>query len=91
MPGTQTGILFNRFCGLERSCSWDSPPAEIPAPAWSSLSELYAHPSDVDVLVGGLLERPAAADAALGKTLGCIVAKQYRALRDGDRWEEALR
>ena len=41
---------------MERACSWDEPPSNIPREAWERLSTLYDSPSDIDLFTAGLLE-----------------------------------
>ena len=41
---------------MERACSWDEPPSNIPLEAWERLSTLYDSPSDIDLFTAGLLE-----------------------------------
>lgn len=49
------------------------------------LSEVYRHPDDIDLWVGGLIE-PADADAVVGTTFSNIIADQFSRLRHGDRY-----
>ena len=50
-----------------------------------SLKDTYASPLDVDLWVGGMLERRAPS-AKVGPTFQCLIADQFRRLRDGDRF-----
>ncbi len=71
------------------ACSWSSPPREISSSSWLLLSTLYQDPSDIDLFVGGAAEGEEEEEeeegAAMGPTFACIVARQFRALKDGDR------
>lgn len=49
------------------------------------LRSVYAHPADVDLFVGGLLEKPAFG-AIVGPTFQCIIIQQFMELRYGDRF-----
>lgn len=49
------------------------------------MSGLYNHPSDIDLFVAGLAERPFAG-GLVGKTFNCLMKKQFRDLKFGDRF-----
>jgi peroxidase len=49
------------------------------------LAAVYANVDDIDVWVGGLAEDPAPR-GHVGKTMRRIIARQFKALRDGDRF-----
>ncbi|XP_048208200.1 thyroid peroxidase [Perognathus longimembris pacificus] len=80
---------WREFCGLPRL----ETPAELSrAIANSSLVEqlmdLYKHPDNIDVWLGGLVE-DVLPRARTGPLFACLIGKQMKALRDGDRlwWE----
>ena len=50
----------------------------------TKLLEVYSNVADIDLWVGGLLERQDPG-AQLGPTFSCIIAGQFRKIRDGDR------
>ena len=52
------------------------------------MAQIYQHPDDVDLYVGGLSESQVGT-GALGPTFGCLIAEQFKQLRSGDRfWYE---
>lgn len=54
----------------------------------SKLKELYGHPSNIDIWVGGILEDQLPG-AKVGPLFRCILIEQFRVLRDADRlWYE---
>ena len=75
---------YREFCGMPRACSWSSPPFEIGRDRWEDLSELYTSPSDIDLFVGGLAERPHEG-GIVGRTFSCLLARQFHSLKFGDR------
>ncbi|XP_054289704.1 uncharacterized protein LOC129004994 [Macrosteles quadrilineatus] len=57
----------------------------IPVEAQQMLSTLYRSPRQVDLLAGGILEQPQQG-SVLGPVLTCLMANQFRMLRDSDRY-----
>ncbi|XP_072031526.1 uncharacterized protein [Amphiura filiformis] len=80
---------WRRFCNLPVAYSFDDLAGEISDPnVRQHLQELYGHPSNVDLFVGGLAEDPWY-DSLVGPTFTCLIVEQFRRLRDGDRfWYE---
>eukprot|EP00094_Tigriopus_californicus_P004962 TCALIF_04778-PA protein Name:"Similar to Pxn Peroxidasin (Drosophila melanogaster)" AED:0.07 eAED:0.07 QI:0/0/0/0.33/1/1/3/0/685 len=76
---------YRELCGRRAPCSWDDRPADISSSNWRTLKELYNHPNDIDVFVGGLAERPSQ-DGLTGHTFQCIKSKQFQFLKYGDRY-----
>lgn len=49
------------------------------------MMDLYGHPGNIDVWLGGLAE-PFLPQARTGPLFACLIGRQMKALRDGDRW-----
>jgi hypothetical protein len=49
------------------------------------LSQIYAHPDDVDFFVGGMSEKPVSG-GLLGWTFLCVVGDQFARAKKGDRF-----
>ncbi len=75
---------YRAFCKLPKACNWHRKPKNIPLANWEILEKLYNTPSDIDLFVGGLAEVPFAG-GLVGRTFSCILAKQFHALKFGDR------
>ncbi|KAG8512396.1 Thyroid peroxidase [Galemys pyrenaicus] len=81
---------WREFCGLPRLRS----PAALQAAMGNGsvaarMLALYGDPDNVDVWLGGLAER-SLPGARTGPLFACIIGRQMKALRDGDRfwWEK---
>ncbi|XP_037539628.1 eosinophil peroxidase [Nematolebias whitei] len=86
LPGYSS---WRRFCGLSVP-NTTSDLAEILGnfTLAHTFTLLYGTPHNIDVWVGAISE-PAATGGRVGPLLSCLLARQFRALRDGDRfwWE----
>ncbi|KHN78690.1 Peroxidasin -like protein [Toxocara canis] len=82
-------IEFRRWCNLTVPKTWEDLAADIPdVTVRQKLEELYGHPGNIDLWVGGISERRLAG-ALVGPTIACILGDQFRRLRTGDRfWYE---
>ncbi|CAH1785406.1 unnamed protein product, partial [Owenia fusiformis] len=79
--------LWREYCNLPRATAIDEL-AEIPPGIRTKLESIYAHVDDIDIFTGGLAETRLP-DALVGPTFACILAKQFHALKVGDRfWYE---
>uniref|UniRef100_A0A182QQU6 Uncharacterized protein n=1 Tax=Anopheles farauti TaxID=69004 RepID=A0A182QQU6_9DIPT len=80
---------YRKLCGLSVAANFDDLKREISDPAVrAKLKELYGHPGNIDLWVGGILEDQLPG-AKMGPLFTCILVRQFRALRDGDRfWYE---
>uniref|UniRef100_A0A2P2HZE6 Peroxidasin-like n=3 Tax=Hirondellea gigas TaxID=1518452 RepID=A0A2P2HZE6_9CRUS len=82
-------LEWRKYCNLSEPNSFDDLRQDIRSDeVRRKLHQLYGHPGNVDVWVGGLLE-DVVEGGRVGPTLACILADQFRRLRDGDRfWYE---
>lgn len=49
------------------------------------MAQIYKHPDNVDVWLGGLVEHMPPGSRT-GPLFACLIGKQMKALRDGDRY-----
>ncbi|XP_014897184.1 thyroid peroxidase isoform X1 [Poecilia latipinna] len=78
------------FCGLKRIATLDDL-AEVVRDrrVAEKILHLYQHPDNIDVWLGGLVEN-FLAGSRTGPLFACLIGKQMKLLRDGDRfWWEA--
>jgi peroxidase len=80
---------FRRFCNLTVPENWEDLLMDIgDQKVVDKLRKLYGHPGNIDLWVGGIVEKRMP-DALIGPTFSCIIGDQFRRLRDGDRfWYE---
>ncbi|XP_037382809.1 LOW QUALITY PROTEIN: thyroid peroxidase [Talpa occidentalis] len=81
---------WREFCGLPRLRSLAALQAAMGSGRMAArMLALYGDPDNVDVWLGGLAER-ALPGARTGPLFACIIGRQMKALRDGDRfwWEK---
>ena len=88
--GRDHGIrLYNdwlEYCGFDVVNSWEDLSEEIPNDVIrAGLEELYGFPGNIDLFVAGAVERHLPG-ASVGRTFKCILEKQFRDTRDGDRF-----
>ena len=78
---------WRKFCGLTeiRSMADSDRPEEISSTQWTVLRDLYHSPEDIDLFVAGLAESRVPGGLT-GRTFTCILAKQFSALKTGDRF-----
>ncbi|XP_073073469.1 thyroid peroxidase isoform X1 [Manis javanica] len=83
---------WREFCGLPRlQTQADLHTAISNGGLVDRITALYRHPDNIDVWLGGLAE-DFLPQARTGPLFACIIGKQMKALRDGDRfwWENSL-
>lgn len=83
--GLPSYTAYRKFCGLKSFKSFDDFTDIMSPQVAKSLSKIYHHPEDVDLLVGGISEKPLG-NALLGPTFSCIISDQMRRTRSGDRY-----
>ncbi|KAF0303555.1 Chorion peroxidase [Amphibalanus amphitrite] len=74
-----------QHCHGNTLASWNDYSAFMDAEAVEALRAAYADPSDVDLYIGGMMERHAEG-ADLGPTFQCLVGDMFYRLRVGDRF-----
>ncbi|XP_073529588.1 thyroid peroxidase [Phyllobates terribilis] len=81
---------WREFCGLPRlNSTLDMKTIISDENITRKMLELYGHPDNIDVWLGGLLE-DLLPGGRTGPLFACLIGMQIRALRDGDRfWYES--
>ncbi|XP_043587451.1 peroxidasin [Bombus pyrosoma] len=83
-------LEWRRFCNMSYVETFEDLTGEIrSARVRQKLKELYGHPGNIDVWVGGVLEDQLP-NAKLGPLFQCILLEQFKRTRNGDRfWYES--
>ncbi|CAL7938615.1 unnamed protein product [Xylocopa violacea] len=77
--------MYREYCGLPRAKSFEEFTDYIAPSNVEKLAQLYASPDDVDLHVGGSLER-SVPGTLTGPTFLCIFVRQFYRTRVGDRY-----
>ncbi|GFO22804.1 peroxidasin-like [Plakobranchus ocellatus] len=73
---------YRELCGLHRITRFDDPVLGIAGPV---LARVYDHPDDIELFSGGVSEQ-SALGGLVGETFNCLIARQMRSLKFGDRY-----
>ena len=86
--GLPTYTQVREYCGLPAINTFNELNNTIEEDIIQLLRSVYRHQDDVDLVVGGLAERPLSG-AVVGPTFGCLLGQQFQILKKGDRfWYE---
>lgn len=83
--GIATYNNIREFCGLPKAKSWNDYSDLIPQDRIDLMKTVYKSHEDVDLKVGGILERRQP-DSQYGPTFTYIIAMQFYKTRTGDRF-----
>ncbi|ELU07934.1 hypothetical protein CAPTEDRAFT_143934 [Capitella teleta] len=76
---------YRQHCGLPKARSFDDLRDTIRSSrVRRKMAQVYGHVDNVELWVAGLLEN-VVDGAKVGPTFMCIIAEQFKRLRDGDR------
>ncbi|XP_017057908.1 peroxidasin [Drosophila ficusphila] len=82
MPGYN---VYRKLCNLSVAQDFEDLAGEIgSAEIRRKMKELYGHPDNVDVWLGGILEDQVEG-GKVGPLFQCLLVEQFKRLRDGDR------
>ncbi|XP_053994637.1 peroxidasin [Hylaeus volcanicus] len=83
-------LEWRRFCNMSRVETFEDLASDIrSAKVRQKLRELYGHPGNIDVWVGGVLEDQLP-NAKVGPLFKCLLLEQFKRTRNGDRfWHES--
>jgi len=76
---------YRKFCGLKKPKTWTDLTDLISPEQVHRLFHTYASPSDVDLYIAQVMEKPVTG-SLLGPTSHCIVRDQFERLKAGDRF-----
>ena len=62
--------------------NFSNKPSDISDESWAFLRSVYSSVEDIDLFVGGLLEKRIEGQGVLGYMFGLLVAEQFRRLKD---------
>ncbi|XP_043245242.1 uncharacterized protein LOC122393364 [Amphibalanus amphitrite] len=82
--GLPSYTAIRQLCSGQSVTSWTDLETAFERRQLEELRAIYSSPDDIDLWVGGMLERHAPS-AKVGPTFQCVIADQFRRLRDGDR------
>ena len=86
--GLPTYTQVREYCGLPAINHFNELNNTVDDEIISLLRSVYNHQDDIDLVVGGLAERPLSG-AVVGPTFGCLLGQQFQILKKGDRfWYE---
>lgn len=76
---------WRTFCGLDRIATQDDFREVVKdASVVGKIMDLFRHPDNIDVWLGGLVEEPLPGSRT-GPLFSCLIGKQIKMIRDGDR------
>lgn len=76
---------FRQKCGLKKANTFQDLGDHVPLEKIQAFQNIYQHPDDIDLYVGGLAEK-SINGAVVGPTFACIIANQFKELKKGDRF-----
>ena len=76
---------FRALCGEKRAEKFSDFSTQMSLSQVDMLHKVYSHVDDVDLFLGGLMEKPMPG-SLLGQTFSCIVADQMFRAMVGDRF-----
>ena len=86
--GLPTYTQVREYCGLPAIRSFAELNNTVEQETIRLLESVYSNHDDIDLVVGGLAERPLSG-AVVGPTFGCLLGQQFQILKKGDRfWYE---
>lgn len=83
--GLPSYTTYRRLCGMSTVETFEDFHTVMNHEQINALKQVYSNPNDVDLLVGGLLEKPIGS-SMLGPTFSCIIGEQLLRTRRADRF-----
>lgn len=77
--------IYRKICGLGVSKTWKGIKNTMVPGAGDRFQKVYTKPDDIDLFAGGISEIQASG-SIVGPLFQCILSRQFKNLRDGDRF-----
>ncbi|KAL1517115.1 hypothetical protein ABEB36_000924 [Hypothenemus hampei] len=83
--GLPSYTKYRKLCGLNEASDFTDFKDVMKEQDIAALQRIYSSAADVDLIIGGLLEKPRG-DSLFGPTFSCILQDQMIRTREGDRY-----
>merc|ERR1711860_172927 len=85
--GLPTWNDYREACGLAKINGWKMVAESVSSPELvARIQSLYKNVDDIDLFLGGVIEKPREQGSIVGPTFRCLIGDQFKRLKLGDRF-----